>query len=140
MDKPKSVNQVRAIFAEARRVGLDGESLRDVIESVTRRTRSIKELTHAEAEAVIRKLKGNAFVSLRTIQHRRRKEGVGQVVQPAQLRLIGDLASQRNWSAETLLDFCERQCGHTRPRTTGDANKVIEGIKAMNRREGLWAN
>lgn len=138
--RAKSPNQVRAIFAEARRVGLDEESLRDVVESATRRTRSIRELTHAEAEAVIKQLKGTSFVPLRTVQYRRKKQGVEQVIQPAQLKLIADLASQRNWSAETLLKFCKRQCGYTRPRTTRHGNKIIEGIKAMNQREGLWAN
>jgi hypothetical protein len=136
----KSPNQVRAIFAEARRIGLDDEALRDLVESATRRTRSISALTHKEAEVVIRKLKGNSFVPLRTLQYRRQKQGVEQVVQPAQLKLIAELASQRNWSAETLIKFCRRQCGYTRPRTTNQANKIIEGIKAMNRREGLWAN
>ncbi len=139
-DQPKSKGQVQAIFAEARRIGLDDEALRDVVESSTKRTRSIKECTHAEAEAVIKKLKGNGFVPLRTLQYRRRKQGVEQMVQPAQLKLIAELASQRKWSAETLLKFCQRQCGHTRPRTTSQANKVIEGLKKMNHREGLWSN
>lgn len=136
--KAKSTNQVRAIFAEGRKRGLDHDQLRDVVESETRRTRSIAELTHREAEAVLRKLKGNGFVSLRTIQYHRKKQGVQQVVQQEQLDLIAALASQRHWPAETLLNFCKRQCGHTKPRTTSEANKVIEGLKAMNRREELW--
>jgi len=138
--QPKSNNQVRAIFAEGRKCGLDNDGIRDVVESVTRRTRHISEVTHAEAEAVIKRLKGDGFVSIRTLQHRRQKQGVTQVVQAGQIRLIADLASQRKWSPEALLKFCRRQCGHTRPRTTAEANTIIEALKAMNRREGLWSN
>jgi len=138
--RPKSANQVRAIFAEGRRRGLDHEALGDMAESVTRRTRHLSELTHTEAEALLRKLKGQGFVPLRTLQYRRRKQGIEQLVQQSQLDLIAALASQREWSAETLLKFCKRQCGHTTPRTTRQANKVIEGLKAMNLRSGLWAN
>jgi len=138
-ESPKSANQVRAIFAEARRVGLDQEPLRDLVESATRRTRSIRELTHAEAEAVIKRLKGKDFVPIRTLQYRRQRQGVEQIVQSAQLRLIADLASQRGWDATTLGAFCKRQCGSMRPRTTKQANQVIEALKAMNRREGLWS-
>ena len=111
-----------------------------MVESTTRRTRSIRELTHREAEAVLKKLKGAGFVSLRTLQYRRQRQGVAQVVQPAQLRLIADLASQRHWSEAALLKFCKHQCGHERPRTTSDANKVIEALKAMNKRDQLWSN
>ena len=136
----KSANQVRAIFAEGHKRGLDDEGIRDVVESSTRRTRSVRELTHAEAEAVIKQIKGREFIPLRTLQYRRQKQGIKQVVTQAELNLIAQLASQRDWPAETLVKFCVRQCGHHPLRTTDDANKVIEGLKAMNRRDGLWAN
>lgn len=137
--RPKTTPQVRAIFGESRKCGLDDEQLRDTVESVTGRTRHISELTYVEAERVIEKLKGKSFVSRRTLQYRRAKQGIKQVVQEGQLTLIAELASQRNWSAEALVNFCQRQCGHHPLRTTEDANKVIEALKAMNRREGLWA-
>lgn len=136
----KSNGQLRAIFAEGKKRGLDHDRLRDMAESITRRTRSLKELTKPEAESMLRTLKGNRFTPLRTLQHRRQREHIDQVVQPAQLKLIAELATQRGWSAETTLKFCERQCGHKRPLTTKQANSVIEALKAMNRREGLWAN
>jgi hypothetical protein len=139
--QPKSTEQVRAIFGLARQNGLDEELLRDAVESVTKRTRSIAALSHSEAERVIAHLKGESFTPTprRTVQHRRKKSGVNQVVQPGQLELIASLASQRHWKAETLENFCRRQCGHFPLRTTSDANKVIEALKSMNKREGLWA-
>lgn len=135
----KTTQQVRAIYGEARRRGLDDDQLHDLVASVTMRTRSIKELTHAEAQKVIQRLKGNSFVPLRTLQYRRQKAGIPVLVRPDQLTLIAELASQRDWSIETLAAFCKRQCKREVPRTTSDANKVIEALKAMNKREGLWA-
>jgi hypothetical protein len=137
--QPKNYGQVQAIHAEAKRRGLDEDALRDLVESATRRTRSIAALTHAEANKVIQHLKGNSFVPLRTLQYRRKKAGIQQIVTDEQQTLIAELASQREWSPETLQKFCKRQCKRERPLTTADANKVIEALKAMNRRDGLWA-
>ena len=130
---------MKAIFGEGRKHGLDDEQLRDLAEDVSRRTRHISELSYTEAERVIERLKGRSFVSRRTLQYRRAKQGIKQVVQQGQLKKVADLASQRNWSPETLVKFCKRQCGHHPLRTTEDANKVIEALKAMNKREGLWS-
>jgi Protein of unknown function (DUF1018) len=136
--QPKSPTQLRAIFAEGRKQGLGHEELREVAESVTNRTRSLSELTHAEAESMLRRLKGSGFVPLRTLQHRRKQQGVEQIVRPGQIKLIAKLASQRAWSKDALVHFCDRQCGFPRPRTTTHANKVIEALKSMNRRDELW--
>ncbi len=136
----KTGGQVKAIFAEGRKRGLDHEGVRDVVESTTRRTRSVRELTRSEADAVLQKLKANQFIPLRTLQYRRRKQGVKQLASKAQLKLIAELASQRGWTPEGLASFCKKVCGHATPRTTEEAGKVTEGLKAMNRREGLWSN
>jgi hypothetical protein len=139
-ERPKTSGQVKAIFGSAKVRGIDpGDELHDIVESVTRRTRSIADLTYAEAERVIARVKGSAFVPRRTLQYRRRKAGVKQMVQQWQLDLIVELASQRHWPSETLTQFCRRQCKRDKPLTTNEANKVIEALKAMNKREGLWA-
>lgn len=176
--KPKTTGQLRAIFGEARKRGLDNEQLHDLVAGVVQSSNSssdrtiprrgpraatpggekvgaadrwvatavaalpfvsIKSLTYAQAEAVIQRLKGSSFVPRRTLQYRRKKAGVTQVVQRDQILLIAALATQREWSTETLVKFCKRQCGHHPLRTTADANKVIEALKAMNRRDDLWA-
>lgn len=138
-ERTKTTNQVRAIHAEARKRGIDPDTLHDLVENVTRRTRSIAALTHAEAQKVIQRMKGDGFVPLRTLQHHRQKSGIPVLVRPEQLTLIAELSSQRDWSVETLATFCKRQCKREMPRTTSDANKVIEALKAMNRRDGLWS-
>jgi hypothetical protein len=140
--RSKTYDQVRAIFGSAKESGIADEALRDVVADVTKRTRSIKELTFAEAERVITRLKGDAHTpntARRTQQHRRRKAGVKQMVQQSQLELIAELASQRNWTAETITNFCQKMIKRPRPLTTNDANKMIEALKAMNKREGLWS-
>lgn len=137
--RSKSTAQVRAIFGEARRCGLDSDALHELVAGLVPGTGSIKSLTFTQAEAVIEKLKGSSFVPRRTLQWRRKKSGVTQVVQKSQLQLIAELASQRNWSSETTVNFCRRQAGHYPLRTTQDANKVIEALKAMNKRDNLWA-
>lgn len=170
--RPKTTNQLRTIFGEARRRGLDNDTLHELVADVlistgrgssarcfgggtagsTRtgtvaadanatatRAVSIAALTYSQAEAVIERLKGRSFVPRRTMQHRRAKSGVVQLITDEQRELIAKLATQRNWKPETLQNFCIRQCGHLPLRTTDDANKVIEALKAMNRREGLWA-
>lgn len=137
-ERAKTSGQVRAIFGEAKRRGIDRETLADIVASVTLRTDSIAALRHAEADRVIARLKDKSYVPTRTLQYRRAKAGVVQIVTEDQLTKIAELASQRKWSAETLLNFCLRQCKHP-VRTTTDANKVIEALKAMNRRDRLWA-
>ena len=144
--RPKLNSQVRAIFGEAKRCGLDNDALHELVADVLRGNSptpesavSIAKLTYTEAERVIQRLKGQSFVPRRTLQYRRQKAGIQEVVQQAQLDKIAALASQREWNAQTLINFCRRQCGHYPLRTTADANKVIEGLKAMNSREGLWA-
>ena len=139
-ERAKNSGQVRAIFGSAKAAGIDpGDELRDIVEDVTKRTRSISALSYSEAERVIQRLKGKTYVPRRTMQYRHRKAGIKQLVQQSQLDLIAELASQRNWSPKTLADFCMRQCKRNKPLTTDEANKVIEALKAMNKREGLWA-
>jgi hypothetical protein len=143
--RPHSPGQLRAIYAEGRRRGLDNDDLHDSIlsglaqNSIARKTGSFSDLTYTEAQRAIQRLKGRDFTPLRTRQHQRQTAGINQVITDEQQQLIADLASQRNWSAQTLITFCKRQCGHYPLRTTKDANKVIEPLKAMNKRENLWA-
>lgn len=139
----KTHAQVKAIYGLARAQRMDDDLLHETVASVTGGNPSIRELSFTNANKVILRLDGQPFAATpaarRTVQHHRQKAGVLSVVQPAQLHRIAELASQRSWTGETLRKFCVRQCGNDTPRTTKDASKVIEGLKAMNKREGLWA-
>jgi len=136
--RPKTVAQVRAIYGVAKSKGIDSDTLHELVCGLTRKS-SIAALTYTEAERVIQRLKGRSFVPLRTLQYRRQKAGVKQLVQQTQLDLIAQLAAQRQWTNYSLTAFCLKVCKRSRPLTTDEANKVIEGLKVMNRRDGLWA-
>jgi hypothetical protein len=88
-------------------------------------------------------LGGRAFSSSpipkRTEQYRRARTDAKQLVSQSQLELIATLASQRKWSGEALVKFITRMVKHFPVRTTAEANKVIEALKAMNKRGGLWS-
>jgi Bacteriophage Mu, GemA protein len=143
--KPKTAAQLRAIYAEGRRRGLDNDALHVLVigslspQSSALKSGSLKDLSYTEAQRAIQRLKGRDFVPLRTLQYRRQRAGVQQLITSEHEEKIAALATQRNWSAERLVNFCKRQCGHYPLRTTQDANKVIEGLKAMNQRDDLWA-
>jgi hypothetical protein len=133
----KSTGQVRCIFGLARKNGLSDELLHETVLSVTKRTDHISLLTSREADLVIAHLKGKDYkpTPRRTVQHRRNRAGIKQVAQPAHLDLMHSLARQRGMSNEGLERLSTRVCKCYPPRTTSDTNKVIEAIKAMNRRE-----
>lgn len=131
----KTNNQVRAIYGLARKRDLDTVALHQLVREATGKD-SIAALNVTQADAVIVRLGGQPLAARRTIQHRRRRAGVSQVAQPAHLDLMRRLARQRNMSDEGLQQLTTRICKHFPPRTTHDTNKVIEALKAMNRRDG----
>jgi hypothetical protein len=133
----KSTGQVRCIFGLARQKGMDDELLHETVLSVTKRTKRISQLTSVEADAVIAHLKGKDYrpTPRRTVLHRRQRAGVKQVAQPAHLDLMYSLARTRHMSDEGLEKLSRRVCKKYPPQTTSETNKVIEALKAMNRRE-----
>jgi len=135
--QPKSTGQVRCIFGLARQKGMDDELLHETVLSVTKRTERISQLTSVEADAVIAHLKGKDYKPSprRTVLHRRQRAGVKQIAQPAHLELMYSLARTRGMSDEGLEQLARRICKCFPPRTTSDTNKVIEALKAMNRRD-----
>lgn len=137
----KMIPQQRAaIFGLAKTRGLNDEMLHSLIEAEVEKT-SIKELSFAEANKVIVALGGKSFLRgqspRRTRQHHHKESGVTQIVTEEQLALINKLALKRNWTATSLDNFCRRMLKRPRPKTTIEANKIIEALKAMNSRDNL---
>jgi hypothetical protein len=134
-------NQLRAIWGIARKLGMSEENLRLQCQSETGKT-SLRELATAEAEALIAKLRERQpksdSVPLRTQQWRNREAGVVRVASQKQLRLIAELAAQRQWTNESLLAFCERSKFAYPPKTAVGAGKIIQGLIALNKRDALW--
>ena len=59
------------------------------------------------------------------------KAGVKQIVTKEQLDFLHLLANQLGWTTGSIEKFCKRQIKKAAPTTTEDANKVIEGMKAI---------
>ena len=143
--KPKSTEQLRAIFGLGRKRGCGKEELEELAADVTNeRVDRLSGLSFDEANAMIRRLGGDPFpgegdVSRRTLNYRRQKAGVKQLETVKHLSLIDELARLRNMTPEGLEKLCQRMLnGKRRPTTTAEGNKIVEALKAMNRRDGLY--
>lgn len=145
--RPKSNLQIRRLFGLAAKPASAAgckphDYLSELASDVTRgRTASLAALSFDEANAMITRLGGDPFTergtSRRTINYRKQKAGIETIVTDAHLKKIDELASMRGWSTETLQKFCRRVIKKDSPTTAHEANKITEGIKAMNRRENL---
>lgn len=136
----KSKKQVKAIWSLARGKGLTDEQLHSLVAATVGGNDSIRALSRTNADKVIVALGGTAFnkrIARRTRQDHHQQTGTKQIVTASQLDLIRSLAARRGWSEESLQKFCQRQIKRDQPATTIQANKIIEALKAMNRRDGL---
>ncbi|HMV46546.1 MAG TPA: DUF1018 domain-containing protein [Blastocatellia bacterium] len=131
----KTKAQVRELWARARQRGLDDEGLHNLVKAETG-SDSIRGLSKSQADKVIAALGGvpHQRKRSRTSQHRRQKAGVKQIVTQEQLDLMKFLAGELDWKNESLNKFCQRQIKRDQPSTTAEANKVIEGMKAILKR------
>jgi len=135
----KTQAQVKAIWSLARGRKMTDDQLHDLVEGETGQ-RSIRALSRAQADKVIVALGGKALfnrVARRTRQNYHQQDGIKQVASKEQLSLLRDLAKRRQWSDESLTKFCRRMIRRDRPATTIQANKIIEALKSMNRRDNL---
>lgn len=143
MSALKTVDQNRAIFGLAHKLNMETEDIRDLADDVTGgRTRSLKEISFDEANAIIVRLGGEAFppdgspaAPRRTVNHRKQQAGVVTLASPAHLRKLDDLAAARGISPEGLERMCFRMLRSKRPATAKGCNAVIEALKSMAKRE-----
>ncbi|MCC6328962.1 MAG: hypothetical protein IT174_10630 [Acidobacteria bacterium] len=99
-------------------------------------------LSFDQANAIIHRLggeplnpPGSRLTSRRTVNYRRQKGGVPQIATAAQMKFLNDLAAGRGITDAGLKNLCTRMIKKPRPRTSAEANKIIEAIKAMNARD-----
>lgn len=145
--RPKSSLQIRRLFGlAAKPASVAGvrahDYLSELASDVTRgRTSSLAALHFDEANAMITRLGGDPItsrsVSKRTENYRKQKAGIETIVTSAHIKKIDELAAMRGWSPESLQKFCRRVIKKDAPATAHEANKITEGLKAMNRRDGL---
>ncbi len=137
----KTVEQNKAIFGLGGKLGMHIDDIRDLAEDVTGgRTRSLKEISFQEANAMIVRMGGEAFpvspaAPRRTVNHRKQKASVVTLPSPKALALMERLAADRGMSPEGLERMCLRMLKSKRPITALGCNAVIEALKSMNKRD-----
>lgn len=145
--RPKTNAQIRRMFglakpkAEAARMDTH-EYLADVaLIQTERRTSSLAELTFDEANKCIRSLGGDPLsrrgISKRTENYRKQQAGVKSIETENHLNFIDELARLRGMTPEGVEKLATRMHVPWPPRTTEQGNKIVEALKAMNKRDGL---
>jgi hypothetical protein len=137
--QPRTIKQNNAIFGLAAKHGIDHESLRDLAAEVSDgRVDRMGQISFDEANKIIHRLGGDPFNSRqarRTVNYQRQQAGVHQIAQGSHIELMKKLADGRGISDEGLERLCQRMIKSPRPRTTYETNKIIEALKAMNKRD-----
>lgn len=134
---------LRGLHAEARKRGLDHDALHEIALERFQRG-SLRDLSVAQIQGWANELR--QAQAPRSAASRRRQGTAGrktagkaakvvELVGAKELELIGGYAEALGWDRARLDGFIRRQLGeHGRVRTVGDANKVIDGLRAMYRR------
>ena len=147
---PKTTKQNAAIFGLGSKRGLAHDDLRDLCSDVTKgRTDQISKISFEEANEMIHQLGGRPFPafagSRRTQNYHRQKAGIESIVTKQHLaKMEKEWFAKPTRTAVGLREFCNRMLKDAngnpldKPRTTKECNKVIEGIKAMNRRDNIF--
>lgn len=139
MAKPKTAAQLRRIFGLGTTVKMSKSDLEDLAFDVSRgRTERLSKLTFEEANGLIVRLGGDAFPvsrSRRTRQYHRQLAGVQKLVSGPQRTYLDSLRKGRGISDEGFEKMCVRTIGMPKPRTTKEANIMIEALKSMNKRD-----
>lgn len=144
--KPRTKAQNTMIHAIAAKLGLDKDSLHELAFDVSgKRTERTSELSVDEAAKLINRLQmwANPHAlenkSTRTMQYRRQQAGVARIVTPEHIDKMRSLWFAKPGRTESGLESLTlRQIKLEKPRTTKQCNSVIEAIKAMNLREGIF--
>lgn len=145
--QPKSNSQIRRLFGLAKPNAHTAcmevhDYLADLANHVTgERTASLADLTFDEANAMIKALNGDPFPkygqSRRTENYRKQKAGIKSVETENHLNFILELAQLRGMSLDGVTKLAGRMNLPWPPRTTEQGNKIVEALKAMNKRDGL---
>ncbi len=133
----KTAKQNRKIWAMRGELGLEEESLRDIVEGITAQRR-ISALSFDEAQQVIESLEG--LIAERRRQHRR----VGPpsyLASKRQLRLIRDLSAQLGWGEWGLRRWLKAhfRIDHEIWLTPKRASDAITALKIIKAREKACA-
>ena len=148
---PKTNAQIKRLFglakSPAEAAGWDPkEFLEDLASQVSGGTVDrLSLLPFGVANTMIRRLGGEPLnppgsptTSRRTARHRRQQAGVVQIASAAQQKLLNDLAAGRGITDDGLKKLSTTMIKKPVPRTTAEVSKLIEAIKAMNKRDAQY--
>lgn len=132
-----SAKQKMLLHVAARQLGLDRDHYEALLQEQAG-VRSSSDLSNEGFDRVVARLEELGFHN--TSRRPRRREPAAPVT-PHQQAHIAELYDQLGWAElPRRMAFNRRQCRKSWPQTRTDANKVIEGLKAMLHRKGKEAN
>lgn len=130
-----SHRQLKTIWMAARQLGLDEQQLRDVVQDLSGQ-RSLSALSPAQTRELIDRLvrlgaqiEGSQPKPRTKPSGRRTPAGVVKLISGEQQAMIADLRVQLggDWLRDSYFEgACKRSIKHPRPRTGGEAARVIE--------------
>ena len=133
LTQPVSKKQIIKLWAQARELGMDGEALHALVAELTGKT-SLRELITGEGIRVIDTMVERGASG----QGRRRRSlppGVTRLVTPWQMKRLAELIAQLGWSQPRWEGVVRKAIGRPSPRTSSEAAKCIEAVRAILKRE-----
>lgn len=128
---PLKREQLAVIHIAKKELKLDDDLYRTLLQDVA----GVSSSKDLDSESFDRLMKRFQRLGLNKPNPRSRKDGQALVL-PTQLAFIEKLYQQLSWEeAERRTGFNQRQIGKPWPQTRSEANKVVEGLKMMIRRQ-----
>ncbi|MDK2902461.1 MAG: hypothetical protein PWQ93_380 [Clostridiales bacterium] len=123
-------NKQKALLHVAKQeLGLDDDLYREILRQEAGASSST-ELTPAGYDKVMRRLRQAGF----RIRHERHMPD--ELITKQQFKLITHMYQDMGWyDSRRQIGFNKRMTGYAWPQTRSDANKIIEALKAMLRRQ-----
>jgi len=133
-DSGFKTRMLRAIHAEAKKRGLDHDALHDLC--VARcGVGSMSEMTGQQLHSLYHQWTGKALRRRAPLPTNKPVED-GQMIGTEELITLAQEFAKRDWGPETQANFTKRQLrGRSKIRTRGDWTKVLQGIRALNKRD-----
>lgn len=130
-------NKKKALLHVAKaQLGLDDDIYRDILEQETG-VRSSTKLNNKTFSKVMLRFETLGFKSRRykPPSRKSRENKPDEIVTPGMQKFIEDLYNKLGWQdSKRRIGFNRRQIKKPWPQSRAEANKVIEGLKAMIRR------
>jgi hypothetical protein len=126
-------NQLKAIWAQSHRMGLNGESLHEFVENQTRK-KSLRTLTHTEAQQILLQLQQKKSGKIQTGEEGSER---GNHISFSQIDFIHGLAKEMDWNRFRTQRLTQRMYGLRKLERMNkkQASGLIEALKAIKKRK-----